>query len=124
MKSLFAKLDPGIPVIHFGTGTATLLELQRDAGGSVIGLDWRVELDQGWRRLGPGVAVQGNLDPVVLLSSRDEIAYQTRRILTQAAGRPGHIFNLGHGILQETPVDHVRYLVDLVHEVTQRGAQG
>ena len=120
MKSLFARLDPSVPVIHFGTGTATLLELQRDAGGSVIGLDWRVELDLAWGRLGPGVAVQGNLDPVVLLASRAEIAHQTRRILAQAAGRPGHIFNLGHGILQETPVDHVRYLVDLVHELSQR----
>ncbi len=120
MKALFAQLDAGVPVIHFGTGTATLLELQRDAGGSVIGLDWRVELDAAWRRLGSGVAVQGNLDPVVLLSSRDEIEFQTRRILSQAAGRPGHIFNLGHGILQETPVDHVRYLVELVHEVSRR----
>ena len=107
-----------MPVIHFGTGTATLLELQRDAGGSVIGLDWRVELDAAWRRLGSGVAVQGNLDPVVLLATREEIEYQTRRILAQAAGRPGHIFNLGHGILQETPVDNVRYLVELVHEVS------
>lgn len=120
MKSLFAKLDPAVPVIHFGTGTATLLNLQRDAGGSVIGLDWRVELDEAWHALGAGVAVQGNLDPVVLLSSREEIGYQTRRILAQAAGRPGHIFNLGHGILQETPVDNVRYLVDLVHELGKR----
>jgi uroporphyrinogen decarboxylase len=121
MASLFAKLKPGVPVIHFGTGTATLLEHQSEAGGSVIGLDWRVELDQAWSRLGRGVAVQGNLDPVVLLGSREEIEYQTRRILAQAGGRPGHIFNLGHGILQETPVDNVRYLVDLVHEVSRRG---
>jgi uroporphyrinogen decarboxylase len=121
MQSLFAKLDPGVPVIHFGTGTATLLELQRDAGGAVIGLDWRVELDSAWRRLEFDVAVQGNLDPVVLLASRAEIEHHARRILAQAAGRPGHIFNLGHGVLQETPVDNVRYLVDLVHEVSQRG---
>jgi uroporphyrinogen decarboxylase len=120
MASLFAQLDPTVPVIHFGTGTATLLELQRDSGGAVIGLDWRVELDAAWRRLGSLVAVQGNLDPVVLLSSREEIEHQTRRILSQAAGRPGHIFNLGHGILQETPVDNVRYLVDLVHEASRR----
>ncbi len=86
----------------------------------MIGLDWRVELDAAWQALGAGVAVQGNLDPVVLLSSREEIAYQTRRILAQAAGRPGHIFNLGHGVLQETPVDNVRYLVDLVHELSKR----
>jgi uroporphyrinogen decarboxylase len=120
MTSLFALLDPSIPVIHFGTGTATLLELERDAGGSVIGLDWRVELDQAWRRLGENVAVQGNLDPVVLLGPREEIAYQTRRILAQAGGRPGHIFNLGHGVLQDTPVENVRYLVDLVHELGRR----
>jgi uroporphyrinogen decarboxylase len=120
MASLFRKLDPHVPVIHFGTGTATLLELQRDAGGAVIGLDWRVELDEAWQRLGPGVAVQGNLDPVVLLGSREEIEYQTRRILATAGGRAGHIFNLGHGILQETPVDNVRFLVDLVHEVSGR----
>jgi uroporphyrinogen decarboxylase len=120
MASLFAQLDPSVRVIHFGTGTATLLELERDAGGAVIGLDWRVDLDSAWRRLGSGVAVQGNLDPVVLLASREEIAYQTRRILNQAGGRPGHIFNLGHGVLQETPVDNVRYLVDLVHELSLR----
>jgi uroporphyrinogen decarboxylase len=120
MASLFAQLDLTVPVIHFGTGTATLLELERDAGGAVIGLDWRVELDSAWRRLGESVAVQGNLDPVVLLSTRAEIEHQTRRILDQAGGRPGHIFNLGHGILPETPVDNVRYLVDLVHELSRR----
>ena len=115
MGRLFARLDPSVPVIHFGTGTATLLELQRDAGGSVIGLDWRVELDQGWHRLGHDVAVQGNLDPVVLLAPITEIESQARRILAQAGGRPGHIFNLGHGILPQTPVDNVRALIDTVH---------
>jgi uroporphyrinogen decarboxylase len=115
MARLFAGLDPAVPVIHFGTGTATLLELQRDAGGSVIGLDWRVELDQAWQRLGHDVAVQGNLDPVVLLSPIKEIETQTRHILAQAAGRPGHIFNLGHGILPQTPVENVRALIDIVH---------
>jgi uroporphyrinogen decarboxylase len=120
MASLFARLDPSVPVIHFGTGTATLLELQRDAGGSVIGLDWRVELDQGWQRLGSDVAVQGNLDPVVLLSSVKEIESQARRILAQAGGQPGHIFNLGHGILPQTPVDNVRALVDIVHSYSRR----
>jgi uroporphyrinogen decarboxylase len=117
MQRLFAGLPEGIPTIHFGTGTATLLEAQRDAGGSVIGLDWRVELDEAWDRLGPGVAVQGNLDPVILLAPREEIGRQARLILDQAAGRPGHIFNLGHGILPQTPVDHVRALVDFVHGV-------
>lgn len=120
MKRLFARLDPAVPCIHFGTGTATLLELQCDAGGSVIGLDWRVELDDGWRRLGSHVAVQGNLDPVILLSSRAEIETQARRILGQAGGRPGHIFNLGHGILPQTPVDNVLALIDTVRRLSTR----
>ncbi len=115
MARLFARLDPAVPAIHFGTDTGSLLELQRDAGGAVIGLDWRVELDRAWQRLGHGVAVQGNLDPTVLLSSPAEIIGQTRRILAEAAGRPGHIFNLGHGILPATPVDNVLALVDFVH---------
>jgi uroporphyrinogen decarboxylase len=115
MAKLFARLDQAVPVIHFGTGTATLLELQRQAGGTVIGLDWHVELDQAWQRLGFDVAVQGNLDPIVLLAPRDEIEAQARRILDQAAGRAGHIFNLGHGILPQTPVDHVLALIDIVH---------
>jgi len=120
MARLFSRLDPSVPAIHFGTGTATLLEHQRDAGGSVIGLDWRVELDQAWERLGPGVAVQGNLDPAVLLGPRPEIERQARRILGQARGRSGHIFNLGHGILPQTPVENVRILIDLVHSFTVR----
>jgi uroporphyrinogen decarboxylase len=120
MARLFRELDPSVPAIHFGTGTSSLLELERDAGGSVIGLDWRVELDQAWERLGGEVAVQGNLDPVVLLAPLAEIENQARRILSQAGGRPGHIFNLGHGILPETPVDHVRALVDFVHTFSQK----
>jgi uroporphyrinogen decarboxylase len=118
MAKLFASLDPCVPVIHFGTGTATLLELQRDAGGTVIGLDWRVELDCAWERLGPGVAIQGNLDPAALLAPLGELERQARRILGLAHGRPGHIFNLGHGILPDTPVDNVRALVDLVHTLS------
>lgn len=116
MRRLFKQIDPEVPAIHFGTDTGSLLELQRDAGGTVIGLDWRVELDQCWDRLGPEVAVQGNLDPIALFAPLAEIAGQTRRILAQAGGRPGHIFNLGHGILPHTPVDHVRALVQMVHE--------
>ncbi len=115
MRRLFARLRPGAPVIHFGTDTGSLLELQRDSGGQVIGLDWRVDLARAWERLGPGVGVQGNLDPVVLFAPIPEIERQARRVLGEAAGRPGHIFNLGHGILPHTPVDHVRALVDLVH---------
>ncbi|WZP00045.1 uroporphyrinogen decarboxylase [Isosphaeraceae bacterium EP7] len=115
MRRLFGALKPGVPTIHFGTDTSTLLELQRDAGGDVIGLDWRVELGATWDRLGPGVAVQGNLDPVTLFGPVAEIERRAARILDQAAGRPGHIFNLGHGILQHTPVDNVKALIDFVH---------
>jgi uroporphyrinogen decarboxylase len=120
MARLFARLDPTVPAIHFGTDTGSLLELQRDAGGAVIGLDWRVELGAAWRRLGGGVAVQGNLDPAILLSSPAEVIAQARRILAEAGGRPGHIFNLGHGILPTTPVDNVLALVDFVHNTTAR----
>ncbi len=119
--ALFGKLDPGVPVIHFGTDTGALLELQRDAGGDVIGLDWRVDLASAWQRLGPNVAVQGNLDPVVLFAPLAEIKTQVQRILAQANGRPGHVFNLGHGILPQTPVDHVIALVEMVHELSAHG---
>jgi len=121
MRRLFDALTPDVPVIHFGADTGSLLELQRDAGGDVIGLDWRVRLDEAWDRLGPGVAVQGNLDPTVLLGPRDEVTRQAAQILDRAAGRPGHIFNLGHGILPQTPVDNVRALVDFVHERSRKG---
>jgi uroporphyrinogen decarboxylase len=122
MKRLFAALDPAVPVIHFGTDTGALLELQRDAGGHVVGLDWRVRLASAWDRLGPGVGVQGNLDPVVLFAPLPEIQRQVARILDEAAGRPGHIFNLGHGILPQTPVDHVLAVVDLVRNHRRPGA--
>jgi len=119
MRALFSALAScGVPVVHFGTGTATLLELMRDAGGDVIGLDWRVDLADAWARLGDDVAVQGNLDPVALLAAPDEIRRRVIRILEQAAGRPGHIFNLGHGVLPETPPEHVAALVDAVHELS------
>jgi len=106
----------GVPVIHFGTGTHSLLELQAAAGGDVIGLDWRTPLAEGWRRVGHDRAVQGNLDPTVLFAPRKVVFEHARRVLDAAAGRPGHIFNLGHGILPETPVDTVKALVDFVHE--------
>jgi uroporphyrinogen decarboxylase len=115
-RAVIQNVKPGVPVIHFGTGTATLLELLREAGGDVIGLDWRVRLDEGWRRVGHDVAVMGNLDPVALFADREVLLAQARRILDQAGGRPGHIFNLGHGILPETPVENVIALVDMVHE--------
>ena len=116
MRRLFAALDPSVPSIHFGTDTSTLLELQRDAGGSVIGLDWRIDLADGWDRLGPSVAVQGNLDPAVLFAPFGEVERHATRILERAGGRPGHVFNLGHGIMPQTPVENVLRLVELVHE--------
>jgi uroporphyrinogen decarboxylase len=114
------RLPANVPVIHFGTVTGNLLELMREAGGSVIGLDWRVNLGEAWARLVYRVAVQGNLDPIALFAGLDEIRARARAILDQAGGRPGHIFNLGHGILPETPVDHVIALVDMVHEMSRR----
>ncbi len=106
----------GVPVIHFGTNTNGMLEMIREAGGDVIGVDWRIDLDIAWRQLGEDVAIQGNLDPVALFSPWPQLKQRAQRILELAGGRPGHIFNLGHGILPETPVDNVRRLVDFVHE--------
>jgi uroporphyrinogen decarboxylase len=114
-QSVIRGVTPGVPVIHFGTGTAALLELMRQAGGDVIGLDWRVRLDEGWQRVGHDVAVMGNLDPVVLFARQDQIREHAERIMKQAGGRAGHIFNLGHGILPETPVENVIALVEMVH---------
>jgi uroporphyrinogen decarboxylase len=111
----------GVPVIHFGTGTGSLLELQRDAGGTVIGVDWRTPIDDAWARLGAGVAVQGNLDPITLFAPRETLFAAARRVLDRVAGRPGHVFNLGHGILPETPVDNVKALVDFVHAYRPAG---
>ncbi len=116
-RTVIEGIKAGVPVIHFGTGTAALLELMREAGGDVIGLDWRVRLDRGWERVGHDVAVMGNLDPVALFADRDVLRAQAKRILDQAGKRPGHIFNLGHGILPETPVENVIALVDFVHEL-------
>ena len=116
LQHLIESLRPmGIPVILFGTGTAALLEDLAEAGGTVIGLDWRVPLDQAWARLRHGVAVQGNLDPAVLLSPFEVVVVHAERILRQAGGRPGHIFNTGYGLLPETPPDTVARLVDWVH---------
>ncbi len=115
-----AGLSQQVPVIHFGTNTNGLFPLIREAGGDVIGVDWRIDLDQAWDIIGEDSAVQGNLDPVTLFAPRDQLADAARQVLRHAAGRPGHVFNLGHGILPHTPVDHVRYLVDLVHEESSR----
>jgi len=119
-RRVISAMPAGVPVIHFGTVTGTLLELMREAGGDIIGLDWRVDLGEAWHRLGPGAGVQGNLDPVALFADVPEIKRRAREILERAGGRPGHIFNLGHGILPETPVDHVIALVDMVHEMSAR----
>ena len=114
---VFSHLRPGVPSIHFGVGTGALLGLMREAGGDVIGLDWRVDLADAWQGLEYGVAVQGNLDPLILFASPGEIRKRAAAILHKAGGRPGHIFNIGHGILPGTPEDHVIALVDAVHEL-------
>jgi uroporphyrinogen decarboxylase len=110
----------GVPIIHFGTDTATLLPIMKEAGGNVIGLDWRIDLDRGWETIGFERAVQGNLDPVALFAPRAELERRVKIILQQAANRPGHIFNLGHGILPETPVENVKALAEMVHEFSRR----
>jgi uroporphyrinogen decarboxylase len=119
-KAVIDAINPDVPVINFSTGTAGSLKQIRAAGGDVIGLDWRVHLDEGWATVGNDVAIQGNLDPVALLASPKEIKARAADILRRAAGRPGHIFNLGHGVLPETPVDHVIALVDAVHELSAK----
>jgi uroporphyrinogen decarboxylase len=122
MRRLFDGLRapglPDVPRIHFGTGTASLLELMAEAGGEVIGLDWRVNLDEAWARLGgpERVAVQGNLDPVTLTASWQAVRDEAEAILRQAGGRPGHIFNLGHGVLPSTDPDQITRLASFVHD--------
>jgi uroporphyrinogen decarboxylase len=116
-KSIFDRLEAKVPTIHFLTGNPALLRLQRQAGGSVIGLDWRVDLGEAWKTVGHDVAVQGNLDPLVLQADLPTLKKQAKAILDAAAGRPGHIFNLGHGVLPETDPNNVKALVNLVHEL-------
>ena len=113
-RALQLASEAGVPVIHFGTDTATLLADFARAGGDVIGVDWRIPLDAAWERIGPR-AIQGNLDPVALLAPRPELERHVRDVLARANRRPGHIFNLGHGILPETPVEAVRSVVEWVH---------
>ena len=115
-KVLNAAEALNVPVIHFGTNTTTLLPLMKRAGGSVLGLDWRLPLDDGWNIIGHERAVQGNLDPITLFAPSDVLKARVHDILRRAEGRAGHIFNLGHGILQHTPVDNVKTVVDMVHE--------
>jgi uroporphyrinogen decarboxylase len=117
VTAMVAQLhETGVPIIYFGTDSATLLPAMKETGADVVGLDWRIPLDEGWARLGHATAVQGNLDPVLLLADWKELKSRAEDILRRAAGRPGHIFNLGHGILPETPVDNVKNLARLVQE--------
>ncbi len=117
---ILAALD--VPTIHFGTGTATLLSSMADAGGDVIGLDWRIPLDDGWAIVGEDRGVQGNLDPAVMLGPWGRIEAGAADVLARAGGRPGHIFNLGHGVLPDTDPAALRRLVELVHERTAKEA--
>jgi uroporphyrinogen decarboxylase len=106
----------GVPIIYFGTDSATLLPSMKESGAEVVGLDWRIPLDEGWRQMNFQGAVQGNLDPVLLFADWKEIQPRAEDILRRAAGRPGHIFNLGHGILPETPVENVKRLCEFVQQ--------
>jgi uroporphyrinogen decarboxylase len=118
MKTLIGRIDKSAPVINFSTGNPMLLPLMKEAGGQVIGLDWRCDLAQAWAMLGDDVAVMGNMDPVVLYATSKEIRSHVKAILDKAAGRPGHIFNLGHGVSPDMPPENVAELVDAVHELS------
>jgi uroporphyrinogen decarboxylase len=113
-RTALAEAVKRVPTIHFATGNPALLPLLREAGGSVIGIDWRIDLDEAWRMVGYDRAVQGNLEPVVLFADRDTVRRRTLDVLARAGGRPGHIFNLGHGILPGTPVENVLELIATV----------
>lgn len=115
-KFIIGKLsNVGAPLIHFGTNTASLLSLMREAGGDVIGVDWRINIDEAWQRIGYDFAIQGNLDPTILLADVGTVERYAKDILNRTKGRPGHIFNLGHGALPSTPPENVKALVDFVH---------
>jgi uroporphyrinogen decarboxylase len=119
-QKIFQTIGRRVPTIHFGTGTATILEELREAGGDVIGVDWRIPIDDAWTRIGHDHAVQGNLDPTLLLGPMPRMFAQTDDILERVGSRPGHIFNLGHGILPSTPVEHVQMLAQYVHSASRR----
>jgi uroporphyrinogen decarboxylase len=110
----------GVPVIYFGTDSSTLLPSMQETQADVIGLDWRIPLDEGWKLLGNRGAVQGNLDPITLFAPQQEIRARVADIINRAGGRPGHIFNLGHGIVPETPVENVKALLHMVHELSAK----
>jgi uroporphyrinogen decarboxylase len=116
-QKIFRNLkNEGIPTIHFGTGAAGFLDLISEAGGDVVSVDWRIRLEDAWRSIGSGAGIQGNLDPVALMAPMHVLKKKTAEILDQVCARPGHIFNLGHGILPATPEDSVKALADFVHE--------
>ncbi|NIS59279.1 MAG: uroporphyrinogen decarboxylase [Proteobacteria bacterium] len=119
-QRIFQELGDEVPSIHFATNSSTLLPLMRQAGGDVIGVDWRIHLGEAWEKIGYDAGIQGNLDPTVLFAPPQRIREAVRAILNAAENRPGHIFNLGHGVLPETPIDHVRLMVDAVHEMSQQ----
>ncbi|MEK7314225.1 MAG: uroporphyrinogen decarboxylase [Deltaproteobacteria bacterium] len=119
-KKAVQSVRGSVPVINFSTNTGTYLDAVRQAGGDVIGIDWKVRLDVAWKTIGYEFAIQGNIDPAILFAPRVEIRKRVKEILDMAGGRPGHIFNLGHGIILGTPVDNVRALVDAVHELSGR----
>ena len=112
--------ETGVPVIYFGTDSSTLLPSMQETQADVIGLDWRIPLDEGWKLLGNRGAVQGNLDPIALFASQQQIRARVADIISRAGGRPGHIFNLGHGIVPETPVENVKALLHMVHELSAK----
>jgi uroporphyrinogen decarboxylase len=120
VKHIIDNLTPGIPVINFATGNPALLTPMTEAGGHVIGIDWRIRLDDAWKMIGDDRAIQGNLDPLVLLADEKTIRRRAKHILDQAAHRPGHIFNLGHGVLQQTPVENAIALVKAVHDLSRK----
>jgi len=120
-RRIFDRVAPlGVPTIHFGVGTGSILRELREAGGDVIGADWRTPLDEAWERIGADRAIQGNLDPTLLLGPLDRIFAGADDVLERAGGRPGHVFNLGHGILPSTPVEHVQALARYVHQQTRQ----
>ena len=119
-RAIFDAIGKRVPTIHFGTGTSTILEDLRDAGGDVIGVDWRIPIDDAWSRIGPAHAVQGNLDPTLLLGPPARMMQQTDAVLRRVGERAGHIFNLGHGILPSTPLEHVQMLAHYVHTASRR----
>jgi uroporphyrinogen decarboxylase len=119
-QQVFQELSAEVPTIHFATGTSGILELMQEAGGDVIGIDWRIDLGEAWGRLGYKVGIQGNLDPVALFGPQERIESAVGEILDQAGGRPGHIFNLGHGVLPKTPEANVISMVEAVHRLSKR----